>query len=160
MAITLKRGGGTTAPNFPIQAAIAEASNAIDLQALKDAGFDVLQDSVITPPQEKLTARQKQALIDAGLMKAPAPIKKGVTIKHYRSFSKGDKVTITNDLFPWMEWWKPGDTGVVTRTWEAVPEAKNDEKRKYGICEVQLDKARVKDRGVLLFHCWELGLAP
>lgn len=114
----------------------------------------------------ELTEREKDTLAALGLGPDPTPhapsgvvIKKvGVVIRKVGSFSAGDKVRITNDLYTWVEWWKPGDTGTVTKVAHAPSEA-GEKRKRYAVIEVKLDKVRVHGREFCLFHAWELEAA-
>lgn len=129
----------------------------------------------VEAPVEEMSERQKQALMDAGLME-PEVVKKTVptwesmvvptvvpekktVVAIAGEIAIGAKVVITNSTFDqWMDRYKSGDTGTVLKVWPAVQEAQG--KFRSGIAEIQLDKTREKDHGVCLLHCWELGLAP
>lgn len=56
--------------------------------------------------EEPITARQQQKLVDSGLLES--------TEVKWEAVMLGDRVTITNTMFPWINHWKPGDSGVVT----------------------------------------------
>lgn len=71
-----------------------------------------------------LTERQTQALVDQGIL-PPQPKKGGLTIIHKPTpptarpvpvLSEGDRVRVTNDLYPWVTYWKVGDCGTVVRS--------------------------------------------
>lgn len=77
----------------------------------------------------------------------------GVTIKH-SGFSVGQSVRVINDKYPWMDWWKPGDLGVVVRV---IPPVDVAPKKNLGrLFEVKLSKVRVSGRSQCLFRAWEL----
>lgn len=63
----------------------------------------------------------------------------------------GQKVTVTNDKFPWVKHFKPGDTGVVVSSYKD---------RSFGggqtIYRVQLDKPRVPRFTVVEFPLWAI----
>lgn len=112
-----------------------------------------------------LSDREKKHLIEAGIIPAE-PVKKVITInkgpkqceapgRKYYAYSQGERVKIVNDLFSWMEWWKPGDTGTVVKYSNPVPENRGDG-LKWGILIVKLDKPRVKGRDECYFHAWEV----
>lgn len=108
---------------------------------------------------EELTERQKAALEAVGLLDTPKeatyspapPPSKQPEKSAYPVYSAGDKVEVVNDLFTWVKAWKAGDTGVVTRFWNAVPEARAMGQG-YGIVEVRLDSPRVPEKPVVLLQ--------
>lgn len=114
-------------------------------------------------PADDMTQRQLDALAAVGLApeapKAPPPPtvhKPGITIKKLGSFAEGDAVTITNNLYSWVEWWKPGDTGKVLKVYSQSTILKPEERKRYTVVQVKLDKVRVHGREICLFHAWEL----
>ena len=119
---------------------------------------------VLKKKTQELTDREKDTLAALGLgpdtpeAPVPPPKKVGVTIRKVGMFSAGDKVVVTNDLYTWVEWWKPGDTGVVVKAIPAPNEA-GEKRRRYAVVEVKLDNVRVHGRQHCLFHAWELEAA-
>lgn len=108
---------------------------------------------------EELTERQKAALEAVGLLDspkeetynpAPPPSTQPEEIV-YPVYSAGDKVEVVNTFFTWVKAWKAGDTGVVTRFWNAVPEARAIGPG-YGVVEVRLDNPRVPEKPLVLLH--------
>ncbi len=108
---------------------------------------------------EELTERQKAALEAVGLLGAPkeetynpAPPPSTQPEKIvYPVYSAGDKVEVVNTFFTWVKEWKAGDTGVVTRFWNAVPETRAMGPG-YGVVEVRLDNPRVPEKPLVLLH--------
>ena len=114
-------------------------------------------------PSDDMTQRQLDALAAVGLApeppKAPPPPpvhKPGITIKKVGMFADGDAVRVTNTLYSWVEWWKPGDTGKVLKVFPQSTGLKPEERKRYCVVQVKLDKVRVHGREVCLFHAWEL----
>lgn len=97
------------------------------------------------------TVRQQQTMMEVfGTPHAPDALTHGkVTItksKTLHGIREGMAVTITNDKFPWVEIYKPGDTGVVEMI---CPQAQlkatlpGFDPTKHGLYMVRLDKPRV-----------------
>lgn len=122
-----------------------------------------------TPAEEPLTERQTQALVDQGIL-PEQPKKGGLTIirkkepptaRRVMSFAEGDKVRITNDLYAWVNYWKTGDTGTVIRVGPYGSGASDEERRRYAVVVVKLDKPRPpENRSECYFHAWELEVLP
>lgn len=116
---------------------------------------------ILKKKSQELTDREKDTLVALGLgpdtpeTPVTPPKKVGVVIKKVGAFSAGDKVRITNELYTWVEWWKPEDTGTVTKVTHAPNEA-GEKRKRYAVVEVKLDKVRIHGREFCLFHAWEL----
>jgi len=63
------------------------------------------------PPPEPLTKRQVAKLVDSGLM---SPEDAALVSPMYEPMMLGDRVVITNSMFPWVQHYRPGDMGVIT----------------------------------------------
>ena len=98
---------------------------------------------------EIISARQLAALEAVGL----GPIEKKTTAA-MAGLGSGVKVVVTNDMFFWRKDYKPGDTGTITRSWNA-PESPFTIRPKDDIYEVELDIARGGEKKILLSR-WEI----
>jgi len=97
---------------------------------------------------DSMSPRQQQKLVDSGLLDveevrwAPVPI--------------GTRVTITNNLFPWVKHYKPGDQGVV-KSIHPKDSANMDKSGRYLSHIIAIDKpleASRKGQTAMLFR-WE-----
>lgn len=111
-----------------------------------------------------MSQRQVDALVAVGLLEPVSkPITPYVSVSDKReaiqgkfsALAVGDRVVITNDLYPWVDRWLPGDSGVVTRYANPVHEALL-ESHKWGLAIVKLDHPRKSGHEVCHFHRWEL----
>lgn len=111
-----------------------------------------------------LTERQKNALIDAGLMQPDPPpppkykfvsLNKGGPVVDSTRYKLGDPAVIINDLYTWVKAWKAGDTGVVTRIF---PPMRHDGAvtGDGGILEISFDNPRQEGHTKSLFRAWEV----
>lgn len=149
MAITLKKVSGEL---FHKQAILAdklkiqmEESLTASISKIKKitlgkAKINVVHDSVeITVPAGNMA----EVLASIGMV-APAPEPKKVRIE------AGDRVVVTNQLFPWVTTYQPGSGGKVVKTYSPIKEAVQYGD-KFGILDVELDS------GVrVLLHTWEV----
>lgn len=110
-----------------------------------------------------LTERQKNALIDAGIMPPdpptppaykPVSLNKGAQVVESTRYKLGESVVIINDLYTWVRAWKAGDTGVVTRIFP--PMRQDGIAADGGVLEVTLDTPRQDGHGKSLFRAWEI----
>lgn len=111
------------------------------------------------------TERQTQALVDLGIL-PPTPSKGGLTLTHKKAspvsrplnvFMVGYRVRVTNDLYGWITHWNVGDTGVVIRSVPHSYGASDEDRKRYAVVEVKLDKPRPPEKRLTcLFHAWEL----
>lgn len=140
-------------------AVLSEISNAMQEQFNTMAaipGAVVVQDSVYVPDSAVgMTERQKNALMDVGLLPAEPSKVKIKKKQAFGSYSPGDKVVITNELYSWVDYWRPGDTATVIRFIPPVLEARADG-NKYAVVEVKLDLVRDKQRPTCFLHGWEV----
>lgn len=121
----------------------------------KPAPAPVQPTAPLTLPPVALSPREEEALEAVGL--APAKPKNGLVIKKKPKvgrFIEGQRLKITNEFYPWIKHWQPGDTGTVIRYNGPVQEAKGD--LRYGLVILKLDTVRDKDRPTAYFHAWEL----
>lgn len=112
----------------------------------------------------EMSQRQKDALAAVGLYEGEStpivshPKAGGITIKkadQCGTFSIGSSIQISNALFPWIATWRAGDTGTITAMWPAPPDVKED-KARYNLYEVKLDKPVIADKPSVLLHGWEI----
>ena len=145
MAVTLKKVTGAVACN---QASIAETMKeamlnsvaAVKKLTLGKGKVSVVQDSVLVecPPES-----MQDVLAAIGMTPAPVAPKKDV-------IGQGDRVVVTNTLFPWIEAYKSGDQGKVVKVYPPIKEAVQYGDR-YGILDVVLDSG-----AKVLLHVWEV----
>lgn len=83
------------------------------------------------------------------------PVKPKITIRRLISIVQGMRVKITNDLFPWVQMYKPGDTGVVVNTWTAPPSTYTKHPHD-DLCEVALDVPRIEGKEKVILAVWEI----
>lgn len=105
----------------------------------------------ITTPADTLpmTERQQQKLVDSGLMEA--------TEKKWGQLMLGDRVTITNTMFPWVKHYKPGDQGLITHISPTLDPMGLDNSGKYHLHVIAIDMpkdASRKGQTAALFR-WE-----
>lgn len=110
--------------------------------------------------EDELSQRQLDTLYAVGLGSAPKKLSvaEQVQAKKVEVFSEGQKVIVTNHLYPWIEHWKPGDTGVVKKYHPPIKECMGD--RRYACVVVRLDKPRNPNKVEAYFHAWELEGRP
>jgi len=101
------------------------------------------------------TEREKAALSVVGLAVPTTPVGKVFIKKKYPDIQVGDKIKVTNDLWNWIKWRKPGDTGTVLRRihsermMDGLP---ND------LYEIKVDVVRVPGYDWILLRRWEIDL--
>lgn len=132
MAITLKKKTDT---NPPEKAVLAVA---------------ILKDQLPSGPV--LTEAQQEALEAVGL----APSKTKITIKKLPRVVQDSRVRITNSLFPWVRYYKPGDCGTVIRCL-GIPSGGYSEQRD-ALFVIALDTPRYEGRGEVILALWEIEL--
>jgi hypothetical protein len=100
------------------------------------------------PKERELSSEALEAVGLASPPKAPSVV---------TEFPLGSRVRVTNDLFPWIKHYKPGDTGIVTRIIRASlhPPAKSPKDDLY---DIELDLIRVPGQRLALIQFWELEL--
>lgn len=116
-----------------------------------------------TPPTKPVPTREeKEALVSLGLS-APTPHKTHIQAGDewqqpkdgFPSYATGDRVVITNDLYRWVDLWKPGDMGTVVRFVPSPLEARQRGNR-WALVVLKLDKCRVSGREEVCLHGWEV----
>lgn len=98
---------------------------------------------------QPMTERQQQKLVDSGLLEA--------TEKKWEPLMIGDRVAITNAMFPWVKHYKPGDQGLVTHISPTADPMGLDKSGGYHTHVIQIDMpkdANRKGQTAALFR-WE-----
>lgn len=89
-----------------------------------------------TPPADSDELLALTGIIpDTEAPSAEATPKKGRMV-----IRQGDRIVITQELYPWVEVWKPGDTGIISKYYPKGPADQTD------IAEIELDKPRLAGR--------------
>lgn len=110
-------------------------------------------------PVEELSDREKNALVEAGILPATsAPVSKTKQVNSL-NVQLGTRVAVATDLYHWVKYFQKGDTGVIVRLWPPSPE-RSGTKAKYalGLVEVKMDNPRVNWRDKVIFDCADLEL--
>lgn len=109
-----------------------------------------------TPPAVKNTERQQKALVDSGLM-ASDELKPVA----YDKLMIGDRVIITNSMFPWVKHYKPGDSGVISHISSNVDPLCMDDGNGHQLHVLKIDMPKEASRkgGTAALFRWEFSKA-
>lgn len=103
---------------------------------------------IIKKPVAKKEVEDVAALVAMGILPEPDAV-----VPVAQTFQKGDSIRITNGLFPWVQSYKQGDTGIVS----SVVYIARERDLPVIIYKVLLDVPRVDD-GLVLISGWEMEL--
>lgn len=144
MAVKFKKVAGSAPTTLAVMAQeLEEAVTKVEELATK-VGASVIQvhDSFELEVPKEGAASMKDLLASIGMTLVSAPV---VTPLHI-----GDRVRVTNPLFPWVEAYKPGDCGEVLKNHPPIKEALQYGTR-YGLLEVRMDSG-----ALVILHTWEV----